>query len=342
MSSTDNHHKRERDTFIDQSSPTNYAGMVNKLSTNPKAGAKKVGLLFFPVSNAIPANAVISSARLYLTSQNSRGNHFVEIHRATTSWAEGTSTTSGATWNDPNGTGATGAWATGGFSTADYDTVAYDTLTPSGGNLYVSADISKLLQDWNSAGNKGLVLLPTGTDTGNADWSSRENTNSPSRKPYLQLQYWVPMAGGCNGNTVVGSSADTFINQEKPAENKGTDAKMDTQPAAVGKLRHSLVRFDLSAIPPGAVINSAVLNLTVTDRRNSNHFDQVRILYTDWSETAATWTQRDGLNYWASGGAFGSLDYGTMVYGTIATTSGVKSIMVTDGCKRMGKQWCVQ
>jgi uncharacterized repeat protein (TIGR01451 family) len=305
------------DTFIEQDNPTDFFGTGTKLSTNPRPANRRASLLFFPITGTVPATATITSARVFVTSENSRSNHVAEIRNMITPWTEGTAATNGATWNDSNGTSTAGDWVTGTFGAQDYGAVVFGTLRPAGGNRYVSSDITPLAQTWLGS-NRGMGMIPTGTDTSDADWSSRDNTNDPSRKPYVLVRYLVPTVGGCSGNTVIGSVADTYVRQDAATTNYGNAAEMETQPES-GEFRHSLVQFEMGVLPPGAIITSAVLSLTVTNDRN-NHFDQVRRMNTAWTETGATWNRRNGINPWAGGGAFSAADYGTTVFGTITPT----------------------
>lgn len=115
-------------------------------------------------------------------------------------------------------------------------------------------------------------------------------------------------------------AADTFINQGAPDNNAGANAWFDAGTDGVGGVRRGLLRFDLTAIPPGSTVTSAVLQLTVikvplTGPANST-FDLFR-LTTGWDEGArpgragslaatgeATWNARmHALLPWTAPGA---------------------------------------
>src|SRR5512136_2686590 len=62
------------------------------------------------------------------------------------------------------------------------------------------------------------------------------------------------------------SVADTFISSGNPANNAGGNAWFDagTDGQLTPGVRRGLLRFDLSSLPPGSTITSAVVQLTVT------------------------------------------------------------------------------
>jgi hypothetical protein len=82
-------------------------------------------------------------------------------------------------------------------------------------------------------------------------------------------------------------SDDTYIKSDKPDNNFGFETKMEVRPDN-GADRRGLVRFDLSDIPLGSTITSAILYLYPTDEKNG----QTTYLYrvnSAWTETTATW-----------------------------------------------------
>ncbi|MCW5849559.1 MAG: DNRLRE domain-containing protein, partial [Anaerolineae bacterium] len=139
----------------------------------------------------------------------------------------------------------------------------------------------------------------------------------------------------CPSSVSLTSVADTHLRFGDPTKNYGSDTTMLTRPANASSLKHSLVRFDVSSIPAGAVIQSATLNLTVTGARSSNHFDKVYRMLTAWTEgtgttgSGASWNTRDGSNGWLFGG-FTSNDYDPTLLGTITpNANGLKTLDVT-------------
>jgi hypothetical protein len=85
---------------------------------------------------------------------------------------------------------------------------------------------------------------------------------------------------------VSGTVADSQIANKTPPKNYGTSAAMVTGLVA-GEERQSLVRFDLSAIPPGATINSAIFSAYNTNTAQSDI--RLHRITAAWSETTVTW-----------------------------------------------------
>ncbi len=120
------------------------------------------------------------------------------------------------------------------------------------------------------------------------------------------------------------SVADTFINSGNPANNAGGHAWFDagTDGQLTPGVRRGLLRFDLSSLPSGAVITSAVVRLTVIQVPGASPADStfdLRRLMASWGEGTntgnngapaltgnANWTARIlGTATWTSPGALG-------------------------------------
>lgn len=91
---------------------------------------------------------------------------------------------------------------------------------------------------------------------------------------------------------------DTFINSASPTTNYGTATSLE-----VSTGRSSLLKFDLSAIPSGAQIISAVLSLYCYSGYNYSYSGEIAPLTAAWDETQATWNVRlTGVNWVTAGG----------------------------------------
>jgi len=92
----------------------------------------------------------------------------------------------------------------------------------------------------------------------------------------------VLMATGLTANaatTTITPSADNTMAQESPNNSSGACDSFfaGNTDNGVGFARRALLRFDLSSIPPGSIINSVTLGMTVT--RGSNHVDSTFSLH---------------------------------------------------------------
>jgi glucose/arabinose dehydrogenase len=121
-------------------------------------------------------------------------------------------------------------------------------------------------------------------------------------------------------NTNLPAAADAFINSGAPDNNAGANAWFDAGTDGTGSVRRGLIRFELSAVPPGSVITSAVVQLTVIKVPGfgavSSTFDLFR-LTSGWSEGAqsgssgasalageSSWNARmESLLGWSAAGA---------------------------------------
>jgi hypothetical protein len=304
------------DTYIDADNPDTNKGGDRYLKTSPESGKEKHGLLRFDLSS-IPGNAVLQSAALRVTSDNGRSDHEVEIREMRSAWNE-----SAATWNSPDGSAT---WAGGAFGSADYGSAVYGVLIPVGDDTQLAVDLSSVVSDWLSGSpNHGLVMRATNVDTGDAQWFSRQESKADLR-PQLAVQYLEPVPGGCSETSTLAPVADTFINADRPDENKGGDTRFRTRPESSAE-KHGLVLFDLSGVPSGAVIDAATLTL-VSKNGRSNHAVEVHALTAQWSEMGATWNSPDGVQAWA-GGAFGSADYDAAAYGPFVPVGGDAQVSV--------------
>jgi len=117
--------------------------------------------------------------------------------------------------------------------------------------------------------------------------------------------------------------ADTFLNGAGPQNNAGSMTWFDAGTDGIGGVRRGLLRFDLSAIPPGSTVTSATLRLTavrVPSGGVDSQFDLFR-LQASWgegdkfgdgkngasaSDGEATWLSRlQGVQAWTAAGATG-------------------------------------
>ena len=99
---------------------------------------------------------------------------------------------------------------------------------------------------------------------------------------------------------------DSYISKDCAEENQNFGNKQDM---AVGKrdTKRSLIRFDLTSVPPDAIILSAELQLCLA---GEYYFPQKRVIYVHritgfWKDKEVTWNKmREGQNWQSPGGDF--------------------------------------
>lgn len=109
-------------------------------------------------------------------------------------------------------------------------------------------------------------------------------------------------------------TGDAWVRQFQPDSNNGGGP--DFVAGTLGNLgnreiRRAFLQFDLSAVPPGATINSATLTVTVTRAPISGRADsqfQLRRVLSPWAEFEVTWNSRLNNTPWQSPGADGAAD----------------------------------
>jgi hypothetical protein len=247
------------DAHLEQANPDLNFGAEVRLRTNPQPGNQRQSMLYFDLA-AIPPGSNVVSAQAYFYVRNSNTSP-VNVHRVTASWSETT-----ATWNNS-------AWA--------YDPSVMGAFTPAINRQFVSADITTLAQGWVNGAypNYGLMLVASPA-AGEARFSSRE-ANGALEAAFLLVE--ISQGGGAN---TLYASEDTHVDQATPNANFALDNRLRVKPAA-GDQKRSLVRFDLSAIPPGYTVQSASASFYV--RTNDNRPVSLHRITAAWSENAATW-----------------------------------------------------
>ncbi len=120
--------------------------------------------------------------------------------------------------------------------------------------------------------------------------------------------------------------SDTFIQGEsgKRNLNEGNLDELWTS-SEIGKEYRTLIKFDLSLIPPGASVHLATLELELQSLGSVDTVTAHRVL-SDWSETEATWNSRSASDTWTTPGG----DYEAQVIDSFTTDSiGVKALDIT-------------
>ncbi len=109
---------------------------------------------------------------------------------------------------------------------------------------------------------------------------------------------------------------DTFIDVQDPVKNFGGSDYMLVGAKKSGKVARGLLEFDLSSIPPGATIASAILELYMYNTSTPAQGVQIEVnvhrVTRSWKEgnkngsgnsNGASWEEYDGMGLWATLGA---------------------------------------
>ncbi|MCK4613196.1 MAG: DNRLRE domain-containing protein, partial [Thermoplasmata archaeon] len=101
--------------------------------------------------------------------------------------------------------------------------------------------------------------------------------------------------------TIQPSSADSYMYKWLSGANYGTDGYIYISPWS-GYEKRGIVTFDLSSIPSGAQVTSAILYLHEYSTQGTARTIGVHRVTSSWTEGGITWNSRDGTNNWGTAG----------------------------------------
>jgi hypothetical protein len=130
-------------------------------------------------------------------------------------------------------------------------------------------------------------------------------------------------------------TSDTKIVAKKGTTNYGsvTTFDVDGSPDIA-----ALFKWDVSAIPVGSVIESAAIELNVTNPTKQNF--EVYALQRAWDELSATWQQYAAGKTWTGAGATGSGDHGSAALGQLGPASkGIQRIALNEAGVAAVQAW---
>ncbi|MFH0902806.1 MAG: DNRLRE domain-containing protein, partial [Pseudomonadota bacterium] len=228
----------------------------------------KRSYLKFPVAGV---SGSVSAAKLRLFVSDAT-NDAPALHASAATWQEGT-----ITWENQPGPGE---------MVADLGTAA------SGG--YVEYDVSSLV---TGDGLYGFVLMPQSTNV----MTVRSREDDEARRPQLRVFVRSEDTGdseeGTDGfqdgvapTTSYAGTTDTTLSQTSPTSNYGTAKELivdGDNPTGSTPGSMALVRWDVSAIPRGALASAASMVINVTRAANETYY--IYDMSRPWKETEATW-----------------------------------------------------
>ena len=293
-----------KDAMLDDFYPLRNYGGADYLQITDTGSWLQRPVLQFDLTG-IPASVKVISAKLELKHLSTQTPGTASIHRLTRDWVEGTKAgggqADGANWPSHDGTNS---WTTAG---GDFEATPVLTkqVTSATHNLWVDWEIDTLVADWVSGKtpNYGLLIKSDGS-LDKAKFASREATD-PADAPKLTITYSCE-CGFMASNTLVlqpgAEGTDSYVQKRSNDTNKGNfpDLFVDTT-YDVTNSHLSLLGFDVSGIPAGAVVNSAQLSLYAYDVDAGIGGADITLhrVLEPWTEDGVTYNFSDGTTPWA-------------------------------------------
>ncbi len=285
-----------------------------------ESGKIEQSLFRFGLSS-LSAGAKINSASawFYVKSTGAHPEGPLTVHKVTADWTE-----AGATWASLNGS----------FESQVLGSIA----AQSSGDVWVRVNLTAQVQAWvNGEPNYGILLRSTAEGV-HTMYISREGPSN--QHPRLEvvvgnapaspvtIQATGTTSGGVtrtlSRNAVMvyqpaasmtlqpdaAAGKDTWISEWKTTWNYGKDDSLTVD--GEGTRKHSLLQFNLSAIPAGARVLTATLSLYQNNASSSGGTVEIRQILSNWTEGtqwastgAVNWTERDtGIPWVVSGGDY--------------------------------------
>ena len=117
-------------------------------------------------------------------------------------------------------------------------------------------------------------------------------------------------------------TSDALISESDPTINFGTANVCGADGSDPGNSDldlSTLLRWNITDIPPGTTVQSASITLNVTNRSPQTY--ELYEVKRNWVETEASWDVYASGSNWEVGGAKGTLDRGTVILGTVSASS---------------------
>jgi hypothetical protein len=329
-----------QDTFINVNTDVNAtAGQLNTYTWPQNMRANAV-LLKFNLSQ-LPADARIQSAvlTLYQTTAGGDAAYDVSAHKVI-GRNPNISAATGFTYNGVNNwTASTACYNGVPLGQADI-APAEDVTTLDTSTGYKNWDITGMVQDWvdNAASNYGLMLNSDAVAAANSHrfFASSEASNAAQR-PVLEITYTLPVVktevfGSVPDAEYPGTLQDTFININSDVNATAGQLNTYTWPQNM-RANAVLIKLNLTRIPAGAHIESAILTLYQTGAGGDATYDVSahRVTGRNPNISAATGLTYNGVNNWtASTACYNSVPLGQA---DIAPAEDVTSLNTTLGYK---------
>ena len=273
------------DSYVIEDQVANNYGSCTVLGIRG-AGSKDANALLYFSLPTLPVNAVFDKALLdvYVTKKDDNAGNAI-VHRLTRSWClnansvckccqglivEGLECNNkpdpgyGVTWTNYNyGTVASinCPWTTAG---GDFSATVFGTFDATS-KVRTTGDITNLVRGWYNGtyANQGILMRPVQTNQ-NPEIGSRENTQSPDEKPYLNVSYTV---SGVPAYQRLLATNDTYLDSGQTIRNYGITEDLKLQNGGGNNNKYAIMYFTLPTLPVGAVLTSAKLDVFVTTQK---------------------------------------------------------------------------
>ena len=115
--------------------------------------------------------------------------------------------------------------------------------------------------------------------------------NSTLSSKNLAIFSWTITAPSpsCPGPTTLAAAADAWIDENSASTNKGSDSILKVQSKGPRDNFRALVRFVVTALPPGCAVDVATLRLYAASMKPGRVLEAVR-LASSWSESSVSWS----------------------------------------------------
>ena len=311
------------DTYIDRATATQNYGSAAQLETYYQFFTTNIrrSLYRFDIASAgIPPGTQISSAvaKIYVVGIEATNS----VHEITADWDEST-----ATWDSIE---------------SDHNSATIASIPSSSpAGAFVDVNITALVQSWvnGAADNFGIMIKTTSIGSDLTEFASKEFADA-SKHPYLEITVGGSGLAGTSPATITATATHpngasrTVVRNDVPIFNSKTKTSVILQPGAEGadsfieeesghtthnkaddkdlKIESELdenyrplLRFGLGAVPQGAKVHSAELQLNLDSVSGDAETVNIHRLTRSWTESGVTWESRDGSNGWTvPGGDF--------------------------------------
>jgi hypothetical protein len=147
----------------------------------------------------------------------------------------------------------------------------------------------------------------------------------------VSFQNGVLPTGSYAGNT------DSSIKQATATQNYGAATSLEADgDDGSGVDKSALLRWTLSGIPSGSIVQAASITLQIVNETNNSY--NVHALLRSWNESEVSWQNAATGSPWATGGALGATDRGAVV-GIVTGAVGTRTINLNGAGVSLVQSW---